>query len=470
MPPRSPAARPGSPPNDRLRVSPFTVLSPPFVEQGAGSFRLALATRTGAVLRLPVDEADAVDSGAIDLVSDDTRALLRDAGIAVDRARDELGELLTENRRWSSDPSRLYECILPSSNCQLGCDYCGQSHRPSGMCEEAQDRLVERVSGRLHSGEVQELHVCWFGAEPLLGLDVIRALSGRLLTACDESGCSFGATIVTNGLRLSVPVATELLELGVRRAEVTLDGTADAHDARRGTKSGHPTFDRIVGNLVAIAAEPRLDPISLVVRCNVDGRNATGVPDLIDRLARPDLARRVSFYVAPVHDWSNTAGARSLPAEEFARLEIEWLARMIQRGLAAPLMPERKPVVCVAVNAQGTVTDPDGRAHRCTEHVLVDAYAAGPPRPVPVELSAGPASSGPADRPDPGDDLVDFYDQVERGHYDCSSCPMLPVCGGACPKAWLDGATPCPSAKLNLPERLVLAYAASRLGGVTAGE
>jgi uncharacterized protein len=42
---------------------------------------------------------------------------------------------------------------------------------------------------------------------------------------------------------------------------------------------------------------------------------------------------------------------------------------------------------------------------------------------------------------------------------------MLPVCGGACPKAWLEGHRPCPSAKWNIESRLLLSYAASRING-----
>ena len=52
-----------------------------------------------------------------------------------------------------------------------------------------------------------------------------------------------------------------------------------------------------------------------------------------------------------------------------------------------------------------------------------------------------------------------FGDRVERGEVPCRSCAMLPVCGGSCPKAWLEGEVPCPSAKDNIGLRLVLAYA-----------
>jgi uncharacterized protein len=57
--------------------------------------------------------------------------------------------------------------------------------------------------------------------------------------------------------------------------------------------------------------------------------------------------------------------------------------------------------------------------------------------------------------------LGDFNASVADGRYPCATCRMLPVCGGACPKGWLEGWRPCPSALYNMPDRLLLAYAAT---------
>jgi uncharacterized protein len=59
--------------------------------------------------------------------------------------------------------------------------------------------------------------------------------------------------------------------------------------------------------------------------------------------------------------------------------------------------------------------------------------------------------------------LGNFNERVLKKEFDCATCPMLPVCGGACPKSWLEGMAPCPSTKHNIQQRLLLAYAVSRL-------
>ena len=61
------------------------------------------------------------------------------------------------------------------------------------------------------------------------------------------------------------------------------------------------------------------------------------------------------------------------------------------------------------------------------------------------------------------DRLGNFNERIRQGEYPCSTCRMLPVCGGACPKSWLEGIEPCPSAKSNVEQRLLLSYALSRL-------
>jgi uncharacterized protein len=47
---------------------------------------------------------------------------------------------------------------------------------------------------------------------------------------------------------------------------------------------------------------------------------------------------------------------------------------------------------------------------------------------------------------------------------------MLPVCGGMCPKSWVEGVPACPPAKFNIAERLMIRYAVERgaLNGTTA--
>jgi uncharacterized protein len=204
-----------------------------------------------------------------------------------------------------------------------------------------------------------------------------------------------------------------------------------------------------------VAARDEALPGRWVVRCNVDRRNAARVPEFVETLAAAELQRCISVYFAPIHDWGNEADTLSLSPDEYAALEMDWLALLALRGFAAPLLPRAKPIVCMAVNPRAELIDPHGELYNCTEVSLVPAY--GEPNLYTVGLPGQPRPSQAARR------LAGFLEDVQRGQFDCASCAMLPVCGGACPKQWYDGRTPCPSGKRNMKDRLVLAWALDRI-------
>ncbi len=113
-----------------------------------------------------------------------------------------------------------------------------------------------------------------------------------------------------------------------------------------------------------------------------------------------------------------------------------------------------KTRTCAATSQSVEIVDSGGRVYSCSEHPLV-----------PVVRDTGILSTvedlvGSARRPAGAFD--DWYDQVGDGHQQCGRCPLLPVCGGSCPKLWREDHVPCPSIKYNWAERIDLA--AQRLG------
>src|SRR5262249_6655872 len=160
-------------------------------------------------------------------------------------------------------------------------------------------------------GRFRSIQIGWFGGEPLLWMNVIRELTQGFHSLAREFGCPYKAKVVTNGLSLTHELATELIEeLDVYLIEITIDGTAEYHHARRHTKGLGPTFDTIYANMADLArrADPR---VKLTVRCNVDRQNAEGVVPLLEKMAADGLQDKIAgFYVALVHAWGNDADKR----------------------------------------------------------------------------------------------------------------------------------------------------------------
>lgn len=286
-----------------------------------------------------------------------------------------------------------------------------------------------------------------------MGMEVIRALTPRLRRLAARYQCRCVAKMVTNGLALTFATARELVvEQGVIHFDITLDGTAEFHDARRQTKRNVATFDKIYRNLEALCRSSL--EMQVTLRCNVDARNADGVAPLLEKLAADGLQRQLSFYATYVYSWSNRAHELALPIEEFARRQIEWQALAWRLGFPQALLPARKRVVCMAVRLDAELIDARGNLFNCTETSYVPAN--GEPNLYQIGTARAGAEAASRAR------LQAFNDRVLEGQYECHKCRMLPVCGGSCPKDWLEGRARCPSAHYNIERRLLLEYAATR--------
>jgi uncharacterized protein len=439
-----------------MRVTRYLVTSEPFVDEAFGhTKRILFATRTASILVLDEASWRRLEGGLISALPAAMVEQLVQAEVLVPDGEDELAEILRRNDGEADQDDQLYLVIQPTAQCQLGCDYCGQSHANSRLSPEDQDKLVDRVLRKLDSKRYRSLFIAWFGAEPLAGLAVIRSLTGRLRDAAEAHQCRFGAKMITNGLALSHAIASEIVgEHDVKRIEITLDGASTFHDARRHRKNGAGTFEQIFGNLRDLALRRDLK-VQVSVRCNVDRRNVDGVLPLLRALADAGLQERISFYTTPVYSWGNDAHRLSLSPEEYAVHEVNWLAEMLLLGFVPALVPRRKPVVCLATMPNAELVDAYGNLFNCTEVSYVPAYG------VPNRYMLGTLRDGTSI--ERRNLLGDFNARVARQEYPCASCRMLPVCGGACPKKWQEGFVPCPSAKWNINERLLLEFARLRM-------
>ncbi len=420
-----------------------------------GQWRVIFSTRSGAVLVLPEATWRIVEAAAIDHLPTSTRGRLVSAGMLVPDSEDELDAVVRENLAAIASYPVLYEVIQPTAWCQLDCTYCGQEHSDQHLSPADQDKVIGRLDERLRSGEYTHLKIGWFGAEPLAGLSVIRRLSPRLRALADAHGCSYSARIVTNGLALTGRVVTELVQLGITEAEVTLDGTATAHDARRPTKTGRGSYTRIFEHVRQAAV---IHGMKVVVRCNVDQHNADTVGALARALVSAELADKVSFYTSPVYSWGNDAHRGALSPVDYARQEMEWLALQMRLGFSVGLVPPRRKIVCMSVQRDAEVVDAHGTTFNCTEVPYVPAYGDPSVYALTFHRSGGAPSVAAAHHEPLA--LRNFNEAVLAGtQTDCAECRMLPVCGGQCPKAWQEGHAPCPPAKYNMPERLNLLFA-----------
>ncbi|GAB1642132.1 radical SAM protein [Krasilnikovia sp. MM14-A1259] len=374
-------------------------------------------------------------------------------GLLVDADRDEAAETLAASRAAARDHRVRNTIVMPSAYCNMGCGYCGQQHERRTVSGVHRAALAARIDRAAHSGRYDALNVRWFGGEPLMAFAVLRDLSRSFVASADAAGVRYAAKLVTNGVLLDArKLHTLHQQCRVGLIEITLDGPAEAHDASRPLKRGGGSFHRILATVAAALADSELVDLRFIVRTNVGLHNAGLAEPFAAELAAAGLAHdRVACYPAPVHSWGNDVSAVAVARREMAAAELAWFRAYRRHGLRFSLLPSGpRQVVCAATTRHSEVVGADGRVYSCTEQPLVPGHTG---------QDLGSISTLDADALRPVGAFDDWYDTVAAGETPCRGCAILPVCGGACPKLWREGAPPCPPLRDNVRERLDL-YAA----------
>ncbi|MFY7910151.1 MAG: radical SAM protein [Emticicia sp.] len=434
------------------KFSHYVIISEPVNLSGKC---ILFSTRSGKELLVTSAVLTSLQTNILEVIPEPILQKLIDYKFVVPAEEDELLAIVNENKNYISNSTVLYEIIQPSAMCQLGCYYCGQKHTKDYVTTDLQNRIIARIRMKAAAGNYKMLSIGWFGAEPLMGLSQMRALTPHLKEIAKEFGMSYSATVVTNGLSLKENVFEELTqELAVNKIEVTLDGTAEFHDQHRYTKNGGKSFDLIFQNLQSIVKKPnyRDYKCDISIRCNVDEKNDAGVSPLIQQIADAGLKNLVSFYAVGVYSWGNDAHKKSLSKEEFSQRELEWNVEMISLGYNKTKgIPPRKKQVCFTVSKTSEMYDAFGNIYDCSETSYVPAYEK-------ADYKVGKLQKDHENLNLKRSNLNNWNDTLLTDEFPCHTCKMLPVCGGGCPKSWHEDMRACPSAKFNIKDKLLLRY------------
>ena len=219
-----------------------------------GFFRLQVAERHYLVRLRPFAVFE-LDSGTADAITPDAVEALGAAG------------------DWGLPPRSLIQALLiVTTDCTLACSYCyayrgsyGMAHQTMtvSVARAAVDLVLRHASAALpsiaHPGVTYELGAVCFGGEPLLALDVVRAVDERLNQGCAQISHVLGValrplvTVNTNGVTIT-KAAWQFLEEARERLEVVVSYDGRLHDRERRTSAGRPTASVVLKNVLALKA------------------------------------------------------------------------------------------------------------------------------------------------------------------------------------------------------------------------
>lgn len=139
-------------------------------------------------------------------------------------------------------------CLHVSHDCNLRCKYCFASTGDFGqgrmtMTPETACRAIDWVINK--SGHRRNIEVDFFGGEPLMAMDTVRAAVAYARSIEKGAGKNFRFTITTNGILLDQKTA-DYINHEMDNCVLSLDGRKTVNDDMRPTVNGKGSYDVIV--------------------------------------------------------------------------------------------------------------------------------------------------------------------------------------------------------------------------------
>ncbi len=250
----------------------------------------------GLVFHVPTSalfELDAPTARLLDTVEaagggsqEELAELARSQGLEAGAARRTIDELLklrllvTAGARGAPlhDPTPPGEGIRNltlhvAHGCNLACRYCYADHGLYGgagaRMEPAEaiawvDWLFDQADG-----DARDLGISFFGGEPLLAFDAVKAAACHARGRAERAGLDVRFGITTNGTLVTPEIADFLLDIGAV-VTVSLDAARPLNDRLRPTAGGLGSYDRAIERVRPLLAGGRAVARATVTRLNLD--------------------------------------------------------------------------------------------------------------------------------------------------------------------------------------------------------
>lgn len=278
--------------------------------------------------------------------------------------------------------------------------------------------LLAWVSSALDSHPFEVLNLNHFGGEPTLNLPAVFRLARGAKEMCDRRGVALSQQMVTNGYSLSAEDISEMANLGIRSAQITLDGLSEVHNARR--SRGFDSFGQIVQNIKCMAHEG-IDIFVLHVFDTSNVGSALELVDFFDGLARRDevLRERVSFNFVPTipKDTELVSCNKYVQGNEvlLSGLAVEAFERAVSKGFGIANFLEIGH--CFRQARHSVLVSPTLDLYKCYGVFGNERYSVANLKDVSYDKYLR---------------LAEQYQRADGLSDDCSRCNVAPLCRGGC--------------------------------------
>lgn len=373
-------------------------------------------------------------------------------GYIVESNRNELQDIITWNREANRETNIAYLTILPTETCNFTCPYCFiYTFREKHMTPEIYDSIYKYIENFFENNKNEEyctFTLSWFGGEPLLVSDQILTFMKRINHLKGRyPNAILNSEITTNGYCLTSELFFKLLNAGIKRYQVTLDGDAESHDQLRTLPHKQPTFKKIYHNILEIKQQvsPN-DVFQFVIRSNFLRSTVKNSEHLLQMYKKDFFDDpRFRIYFRPVYNFETDRDSIHEVESDLCeniegvsiqnRLSLETLENTenVLESIANPL-PTPTKSWCVSVKENSNIVGYDGSVFSCDTMI------------VEKEQSIGYLNRDGKIIFNKNADIwkKSIFEANDEQSQKCLKCKLLPICMGGCNRArHVTGKNPC---------------------------
>ncbi len=189
--------------------------------------------------------------------------------------------------------------IVLGLNCNLQCSYCFEKSYDTNETEINDiTALIQNIDVYIKENQIKKLNIEFYGGEPFIYYEKMKEIAMEFNKKYKEK---FMFNIMTNGTLLTSQRIEKLLDLGLNKIEVSIDGEKSFHDNSRPSKGKRSSYEDIFNNIKTLITYFNCpNELIIVIRVNVSNQSIKVIKGLLDDLEIQEIKNSVYLYFTPV--------------------------------------------------------------------------------------------------------------------------------------------------------------------------
>ena len=288
----------------------------------------------------------------------------------LDNLRDKLRPII--------DDKYLKECydfiVYPTTTCNARCFYCYENPmKKMPMSLDMADRVTRYIMKKAPNKE-KELHLRWFGGEPLFNMKVMR----YIMNMVKANGYHISTSIISNAYLFNEKIVKEAVEeWNLTNIQVTIDGTEEVYNKAKNyiykNQDEVSPFKKVIENVGFLCESG----INVSIRMNTDMYNADDLKELTRLLAEKyGHYNNLSTYCYAIFDDPNNPRSDKEREALYTKLfELEDVMLECNLLRKPPMIdPFIRVTHCMVDNGKCINIHPDGTLGLCEHYIDSDNW------------------------------------------------------------------------------------------------